>query len=183
MRWMLHRNPRGRVDRSSSRREDWRGDAVEGWRMKIPGVADLVGTLTGGATQVVRAGMLGAAGAAGAVQSLTSPVTELVGPVVQTVAHTTGRAIGLNGSAGGAPESVTPPVRWQSGRRVHLDLDPLLPFPRWHEYAAVVEEPIRRISGVAKAHIEGALGRLVIEVTEEADLDDVLDEVRDTVTA
>ncbi|MDT5221550.1 MAG: cation-transporting P-type ATPase, partial [Mycobacterium sp.] len=109
--------------------------------------------------------------------------TELVGPVVQTVAHTTGRAIGLNASAGGAPESVTPPVRWQSGRRVHLDLDPLLPFPRWHEYAAVVEEPIRRISGVAKAHIEGALGRLVIEVTEEADLDDVLDEVRDTVTA
>ena len=131
----------------------------------------------------MRAGVQGAAGAAGAVQTLTSPVTELVGPVVQTVAHTTGRAIGLSGSADGAPESVTPPVRWQSGRRVHLDLDPLLPFPRWHEYAAVVEEPIRRIPGVAKAHVEGSLGRLVVEIAEDADVDDVLDEVRDTVTA
>ena len=148
--------------------------------MKIPGVADLVGTLTGGAVQAIQAGVNGAAGAVGAVQTLTSPVTELVGPVVQTVAHNTGRAIGLGGSLNGAPETVTPPVRWQSGRRVHLDLDPLLPFPRWHEYAPVIEEPVRRISGVDKAHVEGALGRLVIEVAEDADIDDVLDEVRDT---
>lgn len=148
--------------------------------MKIPGVADLVGTLTGGAVQAIQAGVNGAAGAVGAVQTLTSPVTELVGPVVQTVAHNTGRAIGLGGSLNGAPETVTPPVRWQSGRRVHLDLDPLLPFPRWHEYAPVIEEPVRRITGVDKAHVEGALGRLVIEIAADADVDDVLDEVRET---
>ncbi|OBI72990.1 cation-translocating P-type ATPase [Mycobacterium asiaticum] len=151
--------------------------------MKIPGVADIVGTLTGGATQVVRAGVQSAAGAAGVVQSLTSPMTELVGPVAQAVAHTTGRAIGLGGSLDGAPEPVTPPVRWQSGRRVHLDLDPLLPFPSWHEYAAVIEEPVRRIPGVAEAHVEGALGRLVLEIAAAADADAVLDEVRDTAAA
>lgn len=151
--------------------------------MKIPGVADLVGTLTGGAVQAIQAGVNGAAGAVGAVQTLTSPVTELVGPVVQSVAHTTGRAIGLGSSLDGAPETVTPPVRWHSGRRFHLDLDPLLPFPRWHEYAPVIEEPVRRIAGVDKAHVEGALGRLVIEITADADADDVLDEVRDTAAA
>lgn len=151
--------------------------------MKIPGVADLVGTLTGGAVQAIQAGVNGAAGAVGAVQTLTSPMTELVGPVVQSVAHTTGRAIGLGSSFDGAPETVTPPVRWHSGRRFHLDLDPLLPFPRWHEYAPVIEEPVRRIAGVDQAHVEGALGRLVIEIAADADADDVLDEVRDTAAA
>ncbi|WP_246398319.1 cation-translocating P-type ATPase [Mycobacterium vicinigordonae] len=150
--------------------------------MKIPGVTDIVGSLTGAAGQIFQAGVSGAAGAVGAVQTLTSPVTELVGPVVQSVAQTTGRAIGL-GSDDAALEPVTPPVRWQSGRRIHLDLDPLLPFPRWHEYAAVIEEPVRRIDGVAKAHVEGALGRLVIEVDAGANTDAVLDEVRDTAAA
>ena len=74
-------------------------------------------------------------------------------------------------------------MRWQSGQRVHLDLDPLLPFPRWHEYAAVVEEPVRRIPGVAEAHVEGSLGRLVVELDDDADNDVVLDEVRDVVGA
>lgn len=144
-------------------------------------MASVVAGVAGGAAQVVRAGVSTAAGAAGALQTLTSPVAELAGPVVQTVAHTTGRAIGLGSGADGSAGPVTPPVRWQSGRRVHLDLDPLLPFPRWHEYAAVVEEPVRRISGVSKAHVEGSLGRLVVELAEDADPDGVLDEVRDTV--
>lgn len=150
--------------------------------MKIPGVASVVAGVAGGAAQVVRAGVSTAAGAAGALQTLTSPVAELAGPVVQTVAQTTGRAIGLGGATDGSIAPVTPPVRWQSGRRVHLDLDPLLPFPRWHEYSAVVEEPVRRIPGVAKAHVEGSLGRLVVELSEDADPGDVLDEVRDAVT-
>jgi cation-transporting ATPase I len=72
-------------------------------------------------------------------------------------------------------------VRWQSGRRVHLDLDPLLPFPRWHQHAATVEEPVRKIAGVANAHVEGSLGRLVVELEDDADSDAVLDEVRDVV--
>ena len=118
--------------------------------MKIPGVASVVAGVTGGVAQVVRAGVASAAGAAGAVQLLASPVVELAGPAVQSVANSTGRALGMSNSPD-ARDPITPTVRWQSGQRVHLDLDPLLPFPRWHEYAAVVEEPIRRIPGVAKA--------------------------------
>src|ERR1700751_4843423 len=151
--------------------------------MKIPGVASVVAGVTGGAAQAVRAGISTAAGAAGAVQVLASPVVELAGPVVHWVVNSTGRALGMGSPANGSPNGTVPPVRWQSGQRVHLDLDPLLPFPRWHEYAAVVEEPVRRIPGVAKAHVEGALGRLVIELSDDADNDIVLDEVRETVAS
>ncbi|MBZ4504342.1 cation-translocating P-type ATPase [Mycobacterium avium subsp. hominissuis] len=150
--------------------------------MKIPGVSSVVAGVAGGAAQVVRAGVSTAAGAAGALQTLASPVAELAGPVIQSMAQTTGRAIGLDGSADGAP-AIVPPVRWHSGRRVHLDLDPLLPFPRWHEYALAVEEPVRRIPGVAKAHVEGSLGRLVVELADDADNAAVLDEVRSTVAS
>ncbi|HTX96772.1 MAG TPA: cation-translocating P-type ATPase [Mycobacterium sp.] len=149
--------------------------------MKIPGVTSIFAGVTGGAAQAVRAGVTTAAGTAGALQTLTSPVAELAGPVVQSMAQTTGRVIGLNGSGTGSPARVTPPIRWQSGRRVHLDLDPLLPFPGWHEHAPAVEEPVRRIPGVATAHVEGALGRLVIELDRDADADVVLDQVRETV--
>jgi cation-transporting P-type ATPase I len=151
--------------------------------MRIPGVASVVAGVTGGAAQVVRAGVTTAAGAAGAVQLLASPVVELVGPVVQSAAQSTGQALGMSTSPNGSPNAVTPPVRWQSGQRVHLDLDPLLPFPRWHEYAAVVEEPVRRIPGVAKAHVEGSLGRLVVEIEDDADNDAVLDQVREEVAS
>ena len=151
--------------------------------MKIPGlsspVANLVAGVTGGAAQVVRAGVQTAAGAAGAVAVLASPVAELVGPVVQSAAQSTGRMLGTN--TNGSASRVEPPVRWHSGRRVHFDLDPLLPFPRWHEHAAVVEEPVRRIPGVEMAHVEGSLGRLVVELSEGADDGAVLDEVRDVV--
>jgi cation-transporting P-type ATPase I len=155
--------------------------------MKIPGVPGLVGSLTGGvaggAAQVVRAGVNVAAGAAGTVQMLASPVVELAGPVMQSVAQSTGRVLGTGNSSNGSANHVEPPVRWQSGQRVHLDLDPLLPFPRWDEHAAVVEEPVRRIPGVAEAHVEGSLGRLVFEIEDDADSDAVLDEVREVVGA
>jgi cation-transporting P-type ATPase I len=151
--------------------------------MKIPGVASVVAGVTGGAAQVVRAGVSTAAEAVDAVQVLASPVVELAGPVVQSVAHSTGRALGMSSSPNGSPDGIAPPVRWQSRQRVHLDLDPLLPFPRWHEYAAVVEEPVRRIPGVAKAHVEGSLGRLVVELEDDADNDVVLDEVREMVAS
>src|ERR1700739_1421753 len=151
--------------------------------MKVPGVASVVAGVTGGAAQAVRAGVSTAAGAAGALQVLANPVVELAGPVVHSVANSTGRALGMSSSANGSPNGNVPPVRWQSGRRVHLDLDPLLPFPRWHEYAAVGAEPVRRMPGVAKAHVEGALGRLVVELSDDADNDIVLDEVRETVAS
>lgn len=126
--------------------------------MKLPGVATVVEGMTGGAMQVLRAGVQGAAGAAGVVQLLA-------GPVAESVSQSTGRLLGTDNAGNGA----APPVRWQSGRRIHLDLDPLLPFPSWHEHAAAVEEPVREIPGVASAHVEGSLGRLVVELEDGAD--------------
>jgi cation-transporting ATPase I len=151
--------------------------------MKIPGITSVVAGVTGGAAQVVRTGVSTVAGAAGAMQVLASPVVELAGPVAQSVARSAGQALGMNSSPNGSSPDAITPVRWQSGQRVHLDLDPLLPFPRWHEYAAVVEEPVRRIPGVDKAHVEGSLGRLVVELSDDADEDIVLDEVRETVAS
>src|SRR5271156_3996284 len=146
--------------------------------MKVPGVAALVGGITGGAVQMLQAGVQNVASTADTVQTLA-------GPVVQSVSQSTSRFLGLGNSSNGAPDRATATVRWQSGRRVHLDLDPLLPFPRWHEHAAMVEEPVRKIAGVATAHVEGSLGRLVVELEDlpdNADSDRVLDEVRDVVS-
>ncbi|MGC2675698.1 MAG: cation-translocating P-type ATPase, partial [Mycobacterium sp.] len=147
--------------------------------MKVPGVAAVVGGITGGAVQMLQAGVQSVADTADTMQSLASPV-------VESVSHSTSRFLGIASSSNGRPERRTATVRWQSGRRVHLDLDPLLPFPRWHQHAAMVEEPVRNIAGVANAHVEGSLGRLVVELEDlgdNADDDRVLDEVRDVVSA
>jgi cation-transporting P-type ATPase I len=147
--------------------------------MKVPGVVAVVGGITGGAIQMLQAGVEGVANTADAVQTLA-------GPVAQSVSQSAGRFLGVGGtgsSSNGTPDGAVATVRWQSGRRVHLDLDPLLPFPRWHEHAAMVEEPVRKVPGVATAHVEGSLGRLVIELEDDADSDAVLDEVRDVLSA
>ena len=108
--------------------------------MKVPGVAAVVGGITGGAVQMLQAGVQSVANTADTMQTLA-------GPVVESVSHSTSRFLGIGSSSNGTPERRTATVRWQSGRRVHLDLDPLLPFPRWHEHAAMVEEPVRKIAG------------------------------------
>ncbi|MCV7062806.1 hypothetical protein H7I76_25385 [Mycolicibacterium vaccae] len=46
-----------------------------------------------------------------------------------------------------------------------------------------MEEPVRKIPGVASAHIEGASGRLVVELTEGADADAIVDAVGEAVAA
>ena len=144
--------------------------------MKVPGVAAVVGGIAGGAVEMLQAGVNGVATAAGAMQMLADPV-------VNSVSQSTARVLGTGSSSNGTPDGAVATVRWQSGRRVHLDLDPLLPFPRWHEHAAMVEEPVRKVPGVATAHVEGSLGRLVIELEDDADSDAVLDEVRDVLSA
>lgn len=144
--------------------------------MRIPGVGTVIGGMTGGAIQLLQAGAQGAADAVGAVQLLAKPV-------VQSVAQSTNQLLGTTTPDRASTDHTEPPVRWRSGRRVHLDLDPLLPFPRWHEHAAAVEEPVRKIPGVASAHIEGALGRLVVELTEGADADAIVDAVGEAVAA
>jgi cation-transporting ATPase I len=141
--------------------------------MNVPGVNGVRG-LTGQAVQALRAGVQGAADAAGAVQTLSDPM-------VRSVGQATGRVLGRN--THDSARHALPPVRWQSGQRVHLDLDPLLPFPRWHQQAARLEEPVRQIAGVTSAHVEGALGRLVIQLADDVDGDRVLDKVRAAVAS
>ena len=144
--------------------------------MKVPGVTALVGGVAGGAVQMLQAGVQGVTTAADAVQTLT-------GPVLDSVSQSTARLLGTGRPTNGNRDGASATVRWQSGQRVHLDLDPLLPFPRWHEHAAVVEDPVRKIAGVASAHVEGALGRLVVEIDDGVDADDVLETVRDVVNS
>jgi cation-transporting ATPase I len=144
--------------------------------MKVPGVAAFVGGITGGAVEMLQAGVNGMATAADTVQMLA-------GPVVNSISESTARVLGTSSSSNRTPDGAAATVRWHSGRRVHLDLDPLLPFPRWHEHASMVEEPVRDVPGVATAHVEGSLGRLVIELEDGADSDAVLDRVRDVVAS
>ena len=144
--------------------------------MRVPGVTALVGGVAGGAVQMLQAGVQGVTTAADAVQTLT-------GPVLDSVSQSTARLLGTGRPTNGNRDGASATVRWQSGQRVHLDLDPLLPFPRWHEHAAVVEDPVRKIAGVASAHVEGALGRLVVEIDDGVDADDVLETVRDVVNS
>jgi cation-transporting ATPase I len=146
--------------------------SLKGDEVKIPGVATVVGGVTGRAKDVLQAGAQGAANSASALQTLA-------GPVVRSVSQSTGHVLGTGNSAGGAEAA----IRWQSGQRVHLDLDPLLPFPRWHEHTVVVQEAVRKIPGVAAAHVEGALGRLVIELEDDADRDLVLGTARTAAAA
>ncbi|WP_419866390.1 HAD-IC family P-type ATPase [Mycobacterium kyorinense] len=117
--------------------------------------------------------MQGAAMTAGAVQMLTEPV-------VRSVSESTSRVLGTGDSGNGAQHTdAQPSVAWHTGRRLHLDLDPLLPFTRWHEHAAAVEKAVRTIPGVAAAHVEGALGRLVVEHKTYADSDRIWEAVRE----
>jgi cation-transporting ATPase I len=134
--------------------------------MRVPGVATVVGGMTDGAARVLRAGAQGVAVAAGGVATLTSPVVRSV-----------------SGSQNGSQNGVRPSVAWHTGRRVHFDLDPLLPFAGWHEHAAAVEDAVRNIPGVVAAHVEGALGRLVVEHESYTDSDRIWDTVRETVAA
>src|ERR1700739_3017585 len=101
--------------------------------MKVPGVAAVVGGITGGAVQMLQAGVEGGGNTGGAMQRLARPG-------VNSVSQSTARVLGTGSSSNGKPDGAAATVRWQSGRRVHLDLDPLLPFPRWHDHATMVED-------------------------------------------
>lgn len=150
--------------------------------MMMPGIATAVGGITDGAVQMLRAGVKDAAESTARLRdSATDAVQLLLGPAVESVSQSAGRFLG--GSSGASRASAAMPVRWRSKQRVHLDLEQLLPFSLWHENADAVEQPVATIAGVASAHIEGALGRLVVDLEPGADSDEVLDEVRVAVCA
>src|SRR5574340_1612555 len=122
-----------------------------------------LGGWAGVGARVLRAGMLGTA-AAGAMPALA-------GPVLGSVFGAAGRA--LSGALGHPPLDQAASVAWSADRRLHLDLDPLLPFPRWAEHADEVQAAVRALPGVTAAHVEGALGRLIVEREEHVDSDTI----------
>ncbi|MBV8965915.1 MAG: cation-translocating P-type ATPase, partial [Mycobacteriaceae bacterium] len=136
--------------------------------MRVPGVATAVSGMTSGAARAVRAGVHSAAGA----------TLMLTSPVVRSVGQSTGLLLGPTSTS---DTDAAPSVAWHTGRRTHLDLDQLSPFPRWHQHVAAVEETVGRIPGVARAHVEGALGRLVLEHEDTVDHERIWDTVREAV--
>jgi len=137
--------------------------------MRVPGVAAVVGGMADSAARVARVGVQSAAGAVGAAQLLTAPVVRSAERVL--------------GTTGNSHRAAAPAVCWHTDRRLHVDLDPLLPFPRWHQHAAAVEHAARKVPGVSSAHVERALGRLVVEHAGSVDGDTMTDAVREAVTS
>jgi len=119
-----------------------------------------------------------ALGVAGGVGQVVSP------PVVGAVRAVSGTGRGVLGAgltvatAGvgvatallGSSESGTASVAWSSGRRLHLDLPPVVGAAG---QSAAVAAAAREVPGVASAHVEGALHRLVVDRDSSVDPDTV----------
>ncbi len=131
--------------------------------MNIPGVATVAAAVSGG-VRMLQVGVSGAVTAAGVAQTVA-------GPVVRSVGDTSVRVLG------GSPQS-GPSVAWDTGRRLHLDLDPLLPFPHWVDGAVGLETVVRAMPGVRTAHVESGLGRLVVEHEGSADPTEIWQRMR-----
>jgi len=65
------------------------------------------------------------------------------------------------------------PMSWLAGRRLHVDLDQVLPFPGWVQWSAELEHAVGATPGVVSAHVEGILGRMVIEWEETTELEEI----------
>ncbi|MGI8848500.1 MAG: HAD-IC family P-type ATPase [Candidatus Dormibacteria bacterium] len=140
--------------------------------MRLPD--SLTSTVVRASTEVARAGF-----------SIASTATDAAGVVSSPVIAAT-RSIARRAAAEMVPELELPTrplqavlVAWSNGRRVHLDLRPILGFPHSAAHVIAVEDVIRALPGVVAAHVETSLARLVVEC--EATL--TVDELRDAVAA
>ena len=110
----------------------------------LSGLARTAGSL------VVQTAMTGAGAAFGVGQAVVNPVVTTGRGVVSGVRELVGYPI------------PGPRVVWSAGRRLHIDvrtsLGPSCPTAR----VSAVESVARSVSGVAEAHVEPALGRLVV---------------------
>ncbi|MEU4432943.1 cation-translocating P-type ATPase [Nocardia rhamnosiphila] len=105
----------------------------------------------------------------GSATALVAPA--LVGPAVGPVRDWARVVLG-GPPRGDTDEAGVPPV-WASGRRLHIDLDRALPGTDGAAGAAELERLVGAGPGVVSAHVENMLGRLVIELAEAADPDEI----------
>ncbi|MGF6885211.1 cation-transporting ATPase I [Nocardia sp. GAS34] len=128
--------------------------------MRSIGFGEFAGHAVSVVSRVARTG----AETAVAAQALVGPVS---GPI-----RTAARIV-FGGSPGGGEVEASSSVAWLAGRRLHVDLDPVLPFPAWVQWSAELERAVEAVPGVVSAHVEGVLGRLVIEREETTGIDEI----------
>ncbi len=92
----------------------------------------------------------------------------LTAPVMDATRSLTDSALAALGGVRAADSS--PSVAWSAGRRLHLDLAPLDGIA---VSVADVEAAVRALPGVASAHVEGALARLVVDRDPAVDADTI----------
>jgi cation-transporting ATPase I len=93
-----------------------------------------------------------------------------VGQTLLAPAATGGRVLVEDVLELNARRSSRPRVIWSAGSRLHIDVGSLLadgPSPR---LAACLEETAQAVPGVASAHVEPALARLVVQAEPDQDL-------------
>ncbi|WP_309226810.1 MULTISPECIES: cation-translocating P-type ATPase [unclassified Mycolicibacterium] len=123
----------------------------------------------------LRAGSTAAEAAIGTAGTAAGVTQAVAGPFVAV-----GRTA-LGALAGGAAGRDTS-VKWSAGRRLHLDLDAIA--PQWAEYSVAIEDVVGALPGVAAVHVEGLLGRLVVDrVEEEISADEIVTAAREAVAA
>lgn len=104
-----------------------------------------------------------------AAQTLVEPVTRPIRESARVIA---------GGSTENAADEVVLPMSWLTGRRLHIDLDQVLPFPGWVRWSAELERVVGATPGIVSAHVEGILGRMVIEREETAELEEIHHAIR-----
>jgi cation-transporting ATPase I len=112
--------------------------------------------------------------ALGVAHALVSPVLDAGRGALDTALMTVGRA----------PSG--PQVVWSQGRRAHLDIRALLGSPhspRHDERVDGVLSATRTVPGVACAHVEVALGRLIVACAPDRELEQVCRRVLDVLAA
>jgi cation-transporting ATPase I len=131
--------------------------------MRVPGLTVLAGAALGAGTGLVRVGAQVTETAVGAAVGTTLAVVE---PLAQ-VTFGAGRAVQavVTGTSGNA----VPSVAWSSGRRLHFDLHPMMSAQQLALYGADIAAAVTEVPAVSAAHVEGALGRLVVDRDPDAD--------------
>jgi len=131
--------------------------------MRVSGLTVLAGAALGAGTGLVRVGAQVTETAVGAAVGTTLAVVE---PLAQ-VTFGAGRAVQavVTGTSGNA----VPSVAWSSGRRLHFDLHPMMSAQQLALYGADIAAAVTEVPAVSAAHVEGALGRLVVDRDPDAD--------------
>ncbi|MDG3010401.1 cation-translocating P-type ATPase [Rhodococcus sp. D2-41] len=115
----------------------------------------------------VRAGFTATAIGAGTVMALTDPAVHAGRSAFDGARTLVGQG---------------PALAWSARGRLHLDLEPMVPFHQLSRHTADIEDAVRALPGVTVAHVEGTLGRIVVEHESGLDVEEVRRAIREATT-